>query len=185
MPRLLGKTRFLIILPIIGLAIAACVLFILGGLGLLRLLANVVLQSFGVRTTTMLEPGQGAMIFSIVEFVHTFLVGTVLYITAVGLYQLFIGEIPFPGWLKIDSVEELETDLIGVTVVVMAVNFMGAMFVGGQQNLLQFGAAIALPIAALGLFVGLRAWSLKLNRSMADDDKGPDTGGEGLNSSSR
>ena len=125
MPRLLGKTRFVIIFPIIGLAIAACVLFILGGLGLLRLLANVVLQSFGVRTTTMLEPGQGAMIFSIVEFVHTFLVGTVLYITAVGLYQLFIGEIPFPGWLKIDSVEELETDLIGVTVVVMAVNFMG------------------------------------------------------------
>ena len=78
MPRLLGKTRFLILFPIIGLAIAACVLFILGGLGLLRLLANVVLQSFGVRTTTMLEPGQGAMIFSIVEFVHTFLVGTVL-----------------------------------------------------------------------------------------------------------
>ena len=125
MPRLLGKTRYVIIVPIVGLAIAACVLFILGGLGLLRLLANVVLQSFGVRTTTMLEPGQGAMIFSIVDSVHTFLVGTVLYITAVGLYQLFIGEIPFPGWLKIDSVEELETDLIGVTVVVMAVNFMG------------------------------------------------------------
>ena len=95
---------------------------------------------------------------------HTFLVGTVLYITAVGLFQLFIHEIEFPGWLKIDSTDELETNLIGVTVVVLAVNFMGAVFVGEKENLMQFGAGIALPIAALGLFVGLRAWSLKLNK---------------------
>jgi len=45
----------------------------------------------------------------------------------------------------------------------LAVNFMGAVFVRGTENLLQYGAGIALPIAALGLFVGLRAWSVKLN----------------------
>ena len=39
--------------------------------------------------------------------VHTFLVGTVLYITGAGLYQLFIEELDFPRWLKIDSTEEL------------------------------------------------------------------------------
>ena len=105
---------------------------------------------------------QGLIIFEVVEFVHTFLVGTVLYITAMGLYQLFIREIDFPRWLKIDSTEELETNLIGVTVVVLAVNFMGAIFARGTENLLQYGAGIALPIAALGLFVGLRAWSVKI-----------------------
>jgi hypothetical protein len=46
-----------------------------------------------------------------------------------------------------------------VTVVVLAVNFMGAFFVGSTDDLLQYGAGIALPIAALGLFVGLRAWA--------------------------
>jgi uncharacterized membrane protein YqhA len=36
---------------------------------------------------------------------------------AIGLYQLFISEIPLPKWLQIDDIEELETDLIGMTVV--------------------------------------------------------------------
>ena len=110
------------------------------------------------------------MIFEVVEFVHLFLVGTVLYITAIGLYQLFINEIKFPNWLKIDSTEELETNLIGVTVVVLAVNFMGAVFVGGKENLLDFGAGIALPIAALGIFLGLRAWSTKLNKETPKEE---------------
>ena len=74
------------------------------------------------------------IIFEVVEYVHTFLIGTVLYITAVGLYQLFIKEVEFVGWLKIESTEELETNLIGVTVVVLAVNFMGAVFAGGRRT---------------------------------------------------
>ena len=164
MSRLLSGTRYLIVAPIIGLAVAASVFFIFGGFGLLRLLVEVILTVFGVTSEHVAEMDQGLFIFEVVEFVHTFLVGTVLYITAVGLYQLFIQEIKFPGWLKIDSTEELETNLIGVTVVVLAVNFMGAVFVGGTENLLQYGAGIALPIAALGLFVGLRAWSVKLNK---------------------
>ena len=111
------------------------------------------------------------MIFEVVEFVHLFLVGTVLSITAIGLYQLFINQIKFPNWLKIDSTEELETNLIGVTVVVLAVNFMGAVFVGGKENLLEFGAGIALPIAALGIFLGLRAWSTKLNKETPEEER--------------
>ena len=102
-----------------------------------------------------------------VEYVHQFLVGTVPYITAVGLYQLFIHEIPFPNWLRIDSTEELDYNLIGMTMVVLAVNFMGVVFVGNTENLLQYGAGIALPIAALGLCIGLRTWSGRLEFSSA------------------
>lgn len=46
---------------------------------------------------------------------HQFLVGTVLYITAIGLYQLFVADIKMPGWLQIDSPDELEGSLISVT----------------------------------------------------------------------
>ena len=59
-------------------------------------------------------------------------------------------EIQFPGWLKIDSTEELETNLIGVTVVVLAVNFMGVVFTNDPSLLLEYEAGIALPIAAVG-----------------------------------
>jgi uncharacterized membrane protein YqhA len=163
MSRFLTATRYLILVPILGLALAAACFFIFGGWGLVKLLFQLVLGLLGLGYE-MTETSQGVIIFEVVEYVHTFLVGTVLYITAVGLYQLFIQELNFAGWLKIDSTEELETNLIGVTVVVLAVNFMGAVFAGKTENLLQYGAGIALPIAALGLFVGLRAWSLKIGK---------------------
>jgi len=44
---------------------------------------------------------------------------------------------------------------------------MGAFFVGSTDDLLQYGAGIALPIAALGLFVGLRAWAANLPKRSA------------------
>ena len=98
------------------------------------------------------------------ESVHQFLIGTVLYITAVGFYQLFIKEVKLPEWLSINSTEELETNLVGVIVVVLAINFLGFVFTGDPQALLQYGAGIALPIAALGLFVGLRTWATTITK---------------------
>jgi uncharacterized membrane protein YqhA len=161
MARVLRGTRYLVLVPILGLAVAAAFFFVFGGIGLIRLLVEIFLGRFGFghedgSTSTSL------IIVEVVEYVHTFLVGTVLYITAVGLYQLFIEEIAFVGWLKIENTEELETNLIGVTVVVLAVNFMGAILATGTDRLLEYGVGIALPIAALGVFVGLRAWAAKL-----------------------
>jgi len=162
MTRLLLGTRYLILLPILGLALASVVFFVFGGIGLIGLLYDLV---FHAADSAHEATGQGVIIFEIVEYVHTFLVGTVLYITAVGFFQLFIKEVDFIGWLKIESTEELETNLIGVTVVVLAVNFMGEVLTK-TDNLLNYGAGIALPIAALGLFVGLRAWSAKLGKEI-------------------
>ncbi|MBE2221346.1 MAG: YqhA family protein [Anaerolineae bacterium] len=161
MSRLLLGTRYLVLIPILGLGIAAAFFFVFGGISLIQLLFELAVNGFAHEGA---EVSQGVIIFEVVEYVHTFLVGTVLYITAVGLFQLFIKEIDFPNWLKIDSTEELETNLIGVTVVVLAVNFMGAMFAGETTDLLPYGAGIALPIAALGVFVGLRAWSVKITK---------------------
>ena len=163
MPRLLSITRFLVILPIIGLAVAAALIFVLGGIGLIGLIYEMIAVAFGFAHESA-EPDKGLWIVEIIEFVHTFLVGTVIYITAIGLYQLFIGDIQLPHWLEIHNTEELETNLISVTIVVLAVNFMGEVLVGGAANLLNIGAGIALPIAALALFVGLRAWSTRIGK---------------------
>lgn len=176
MSRFLIGTRYLILIPILGLALAAACFFIFGGIGLVQLIIELVFHaSTGVHESV--QGGQGVIIFEVVEYVHTFLVGTVLYITAVGLYQLFIQELDFVGWLKIESTEELETNLIGVTVVVLAVNFMGAVLTK-TDNLLDYGAGVALPIAALGLFVGLRAWSLKLGKELPHSHTIADQQGE-------
>jgi uncharacterized membrane protein YqhA len=173
MSRILSATRYLVVLPVLGLAIAASVFFIFGGIGLIRLLVELTIEALGALGGAAHETNgseKGLIIFEVVEFVHLFLVGTVLYITAVGLYQLFVHEIKFPDWLQIDTTEELETNLIGVTVVVLAVNFMGAVLVRGTDNLIQYGAGIALPIAALGLFIGMRAWSTKISKESATEE---------------
>jgi len=112
MSRVLSATRYLIVVPIVGLLLAAGLFFVLGGIGLIRQLIEVLGAYLGGLAHAGDGVDKGVVIFEVVEFVHLFLVGTVLYITAVGLYQLFIKELNFPGWLKIDSTEELETNLI-------------------------------------------------------------------------
>ena len=155
MPRIIGWTRYLVILPIIGLLLAAAALFVFGGLGMIGALFEGILHA--IQGTP--DPHELPVEVEIVEYVHRFLIGTVLFITAVGFYQLFIDEIEFPSWLKIDSTEELETNLIGVTVVVLAVQFMGVVFTLDPAELMNYGIGIAFPIAALSLFIGLRTWS--------------------------
>ena len=125
MNRFFVGTRYLILIPIIGLGLAAALFFVFGGLGLIRLLINAVASVLGLIEA---EEHSVPFVIEVVEYVHQFLIGTVLYITSIGFYQLFIKEIDFPGWLKVESTEELETSLIGVTVVVLAVNFLAVVF---------------------------------------------------------
>jgi len=159
MSKYIVGTRYLVIVPIIGLALASAALFVFGGYGLIKLVVQEVLVIFKVMEE---HPDEVPVFVRLVEYVHTFLIGTVLYITAVGFFQLFIKEIDFPEWLRIESTEELETNLIGVTVVVLAVNFMARAFTTTETEVLHYGAGIALPIAALALYVAMRAWANRL-----------------------
>jgi uncharacterized membrane protein YqhA len=168
MNRFFAGTRYLIILPIIGLGLAAAAFFLFGGVSLLRLIFETIGEILG-----LIEPHHEEEIpimVEVVEYVHTFLIGTVLYITSIGFYQLFIGEIEFPGWLKIHSTDELETSLIGVTVVVLAVNFLNVVFTGQNVDLVAQGTGIALPIGALALFLAARAWSARQERESKKHD---------------
>lgn len=144
---IVAATRYLVIIPVIGLIIAAALLFVVGGLKLLEGVYMAIVNPSSVPTDVS--------VIGIVEFVHLFLIGTVLWITAIGLYQLFIHQMPLPKWLQINDIEELETDLIGMVVVVLAVNFLGVVF-NRTENILEYGAAIALPIAALALYINVR-----------------------------
>jgi len=167
MSRFLSGTRFLVIVPILGLALAAGVFFVFGGFQLISLIVTTLIDYV---SGAYVQPhgDEVPFVIQVVEHVHTFLIGTVLYITAVGLYQLFIDEVEFHGWLKIDSTEELEMNLIGVTVVVLAVNFLTVVYTGDLTGLMEYGVGIALPIAALALFVGLRTWSSQISKSESE-----------------
>jgi hypothetical protein len=88
-----------------------------------------------------------------IELIDIFLLGTILYIVALGLYELFIdATLPVPSWLQIATLDDLKDKLVGVVVVLLAVTFLGRAVVwNGSGQILPLGAAIALVIAALAL----------------------------------
>lgn len=148
--RFIAKIRFFVLIPVIGLAIAACALFIVGGIDIVHFIGELI-------NGTAQKGPEGNIIISIVETVHLFLVGTVLFLTSFGLYQLFIQPLPLPEWLKVRNLEELELNLVGLTVVVLGVNFLSVIFNPQEINLLIYGIGYAFPIAALAYFMKVRS----------------------------
>lgn len=149
MNKLLHSLRHLIILPVIGsvvLAIGAAII----GIGRIYtgLIYRVSEFDFSAKTSK-------AVSIAIIEIIDLFLVATVSYIVAVGLYKLFINKgFQLPGLLKIGSMGELENKIIGVIVAALAVAFLGEAAAGeGGKTLFFYGGGIAFVISALGLFV--------------------------------
>ena len=154
--RFIAGMRFFVLIPVVGLAIAACVLFVKGGIDIVHFLGELI--------TGMAEEGpEGNIIVEIVETVHLFLVGTVLFLTSFGLYQLFIQPLPLPECVKVNDIEELELNLVGLTVVVLGVNFLSIIFEPQEADLAVYGIGYALPIAALAYFMKVRSHISKGN----------------------
>ena len=85
------------------------------------------------------------------------LLGTVLYIVSLGLYQLFIDHsLPVPRWLRVDDLADLKRDLINVVGRAARSQLSSARSsIGtGETDILPLGAAVALVIAALGFICG-------------------------------
>ena len=100
-----------------------------------------------------------ALLLSFIEITDIFLLATVLYIVALGLYELFIDhQVPVPNWLEIRTLDDLKDKLIGVIIVVIGVGFLGQFTTwNGETNLLISGGGAALVIAALTFFLGQKS----------------------------
>ena len=56
--------------------------------------------------------------------IDVFLLSMVLYIFAVGLYELFIGKLNVPEWLRIETVDELKAKLASVVILFVAIAYV-------------------------------------------------------------
>ncbi len=96
------------------------------------------------------------MSLAVIEIIDLFLIGTVAYIAAVGLYRLFISDskVEMPMRLKINTLKDLEDKILGVLVAALAVAFLGQAAGSDEPAaLLNYGGGIALVIAALAFFM--------------------------------
>lgn len=89
-----------------------------------------------------------------VEQADTLLIGMALLIIPSGWQALFVGRAQnVPAWLHIDSLDDLKHKLIGIVVVALAVKFFSVALDWSQgSDILEYGAAIAAAILALGTF---------------------------------
>jgi uncharacterized membrane protein YqhA len=151
--RLIGLIRYIIIVAVLATLIAATALILFGTVETYVVIRDVF--SKGEFTSKVAK----ALLLSFIEITDIFLLATVLYIVALGLYELFIDhQVPVPGWLEIRTLDDLKDKLIGVVIVVIGVGFLGQFTTwNGETNLLVSGGGAALVIAALTFFLGQKS----------------------------
>jgi uncharacterized membrane protein YqhA len=148
--RFFSLSRYLVLIAVTGSFVAAVALLLYGGISVFMLLADTV------QNTSISSKGAKVLALGLIESIDLFLLGTVFYIIALGLYELFIDDtVSLPHWLVIHTLDDLKNKLIGVIVVVMAVVFLGHVVKWhGEQELIWLGGAIALVVTALTYFLG-------------------------------
>lgn len=150
MRRIITSFRHLLIIPVIGCLLLTAGVVVMG-------MGRIIIASYDIIEKGDFSPkASKATALGAIEIIDLFLVGTVAYIAAVGIYKLFISktEIPLPMRLKIHNLKDLEDKILGVVVAALAVAFLGqAAGSDDTAGLLNYGGGIALVIAALSFFM--------------------------------
>jgi uncharacterized membrane protein YqhA len=151
--KILSGTKYIILIAVLCSLIAAIALIILAGSATIQLIIKAFSTSLDAKAVKLLA-------VAFIEVIDILLLGTVFYITSLGLYELFIDEdLPTPAWLHITHLDDLKSKLLSVVVVILAVTFLGQVVNWtGDTNLLISGIAIASVIAAITFFLG---WKMK------------------------
>lgn len=144
--QIIAWTRFLVLLPVLGLFVGAITLVVRASVAMAGLVVSVM--------TMHLELKEALVEF--IELADIYLLAIVLYIMALGLFELFIDDrLPLPAWLEFHHLDDLKEKLVSVVVVVMGVYFLGKVIEGKPAlELLYLGAGISLVVASLSYFVG-------------------------------
>jgi len=142
---ILGTSRFLILLAVLGTFLASATLQVFGLIRVAAVIADLV------RVGDISSAASKALIADTVAIIDIFLIGTVLFVISAGLYQLFVQQdLPLPGWLRIESLDDLKDNLTEVIVVALLVAFLGqAVEWTGDLAILGLGLAVSTVILAV------------------------------------
>lgn len=169
MSRILAGSRFLSLIAVTVSLAAATLLAVYGALLFIDFVQHVI--EAGTVSTQEAKLLVGEMI----ELVDLLLLSTVLYVVAVGLYELFIDDLPLPGWLTVNNLDELKEMLTAVVIVVIGVSFLGEVVIwDGQRDLQGFGIGVAAVVAALTYFLSQRARHSRPETAHAEGSPGVD-----------
>ena len=144
--RLIGFTRYIILFVIVSVLLAAITICVVAPI---LTLANLwdVLQD-GARGSLAGHEG----ILRILDLVIVMLEVVAFYLVGIGLYHLFIGPLPLAERIGLDTLNKLESKVVNVIVVMMAVNSRAARTGPQRHRQPALRRAIALVVSALAAF---------------------------------
>lgn len=148
--RILTAARYFIILGVVASLGLSLLLFIV----LVGRSALVVTEAPAAITSIK---ALKLLVVDCIEMADLALLAVALYITGIGLFELFIAPVPMPEWLTIRSLDDLKSKLVNIVVVALSVSFFGQVVTwDGVTNLLSLGVAIGVVVLALSAFGALR-----------------------------
>lgn len=144
----LWNFRFTIIIVVFALLFSSLVAFYLG--------ISSTLEAFGEAFhayTTGESPHANEILVFLISSIDEFLLGIVLIIIALGIYELFIskldvvegGGLPYPAWLTFKSLDELKAVLTKVILIILMVYFFKSVV------LLKFTTPLSILYLAVGI----------------------------------
>lgn len=145
--RLIGRSRYVVLLAVSAVLLVALCLFLLGT---------------GIAVQKLWEAGHAAfegrldsteLTVEFLEVVSVMLKAVVFYLIGIGLYSLFIAPLNLTAVLGVETLSDLETKVISVVIVIMAVTFLEHFIAWREpEQLLRFAAALALATVPLVAF---------------------------------
>jgi uncharacterized membrane protein YqhA len=150
--RVLAASLSLAIIPVAFLILAALGAFIYGAAVFVDSVIDIARHPFPV----------GHQIGLFLLDIDLFLIGATLLISAIGFYELFIGDIRvggearMPAWLEMHDLNDLNGRVLAMVVMVLAVTFVElAVDAENGLNILEIGGGVALVILAVTVFLRL------------------------------
>jgi uncharacterized membrane protein YqhA len=107
----LAATRYIVLIAVVGLLATTLATF---GWSIAKSVEFI---------GDLLEGGwrEDTAVVSLLKTIDTYLLAIVQFIVVIGLYELFIGNLKVPEWLRIESLDDLKKAIVDVLVVFVAV----------------------------------------------------------------
>ena len=144
---LIGRSRLIVVVAVVAVLLCALSLFLLGA----WLALQTIWQAWSGVAVGDISPTELTIRF--LEIVTVMLKAVFFYLIGVGFYSLFISPLNVTVAMGVETLNDLETKVISIIIVIMAVNFL-ERFIQNETPLdVLIGAgALGIAVAALVFF---------------------------------
>jgi uncharacterized membrane protein YqhA len=130
----------MVVFAVLGLLAAALITFAWGVYGVYDF------------ARTLLEGDETVGLVKVLSMLDTFLLATVILVFALGLWELFVGDLDLPEWLEIHTLDDLKGKLADVIVLVVAIKALEKLTTAKKPiDALLYAAASGLIVLGLTL----------------------------------